>query len=187
MFNSSVYAETVTVQSMSDISTINPPKTCTIKILSNIQLDENFFLKSGDVVMGYIIDVTDPKMLKRNAKFSVQIYGILKGKNIERIENTTYIGKYTTKLNKAEVAKSAALGVGNFFVKGISMGYRAVEGAVKNEEGNRIQSSAVAVYNNSPFSYVESGEEINIKKGDLFYLKFKKYKDSDEDDEQEDG
>ena len=184
-FNSAVYAETIVVQAMNDISTLNPPKTCTIKILSDIQLDENFILKCGDVVMGHIINVTDPKMLKRNAKFSIQLFAILKENKIESIENTNYIGKYTTKLNKTEAAKTAALGVGNFFVKGLSMGYRAVEGAIKNEEGNRIESSAVALYQNSPFSYVETGEEVNIKNGDLFYLKFKKYKEKDSDDDEE--
>lgn len=184
-FNSSAHAETIIVQALSEISTSNPPKTATIKILSDIKLDENFILKCGDVVMGYIINVTDPKMLKRNAKFSIQLFGIFKGNRIESIENTNYIGKYTTKLNKAETAKSAALSVGNFFVKGLSMGYRAVEGAVKNEEGNRLESSAVAVYKSSPFSYVETGEEINIKEGDLFYLKFKTYKKENDDDDEE--
>lgn len=182
LLNSQVYAETIVVQSMSNISTLNPPKTCTIKILSDIQLDEKFFLKCGDIVMGYIIDVTDPKRLKRNAKFSIQLFGILKENKIINIENS-YIGKYTTKLNKGDVAKTTALSVGNFFVKGLSMGYHAVEGAIKNEEGNALESSAVSVYKNSPFSYVETGEEINIKEGDLFYLKFKTYKEDNDNDD----
>ena len=183
-FNSAVYAETIIVQSMSDISTFNPPKTATIKVLSDIQLDEQLTLNCGDIIMGYITDVIDPKVLKRSAKFSFKIFGILKGNKIVYIEND-YIGKYTTKIDKAAIAKSAALGVGNFFVKGLSIGYHAVEGAIKNEEGNTLESSAVAVYKNSPFSYVEKGENITIKNGDIFYLKFKTYKETDEEKDED--
>jgi len=184
-FSSSAMAETIVVKAMNDISTINPPKTCKIKILSDIQLDDNLFLKSGDIVMGRVIDVKDPQKLKRNAKFSIEIFGIYKNSKLVNIEQS-YVGRYTTQIDKTEAAKNAALSVGNFFVKGLSMGYHAVEGAVKNEENNRVKSSAVAVYKNSPLSYVETGEEIYIKKGNIFYLKFKNYKDKKVDEEDED-
>ena len=91
-------------------------------------------------------------------------------------------GKYSAKLeiDKGQIAKSAALGVGNYFVKGISMGYYAVEGAVKNESDNRFKSSAKSVYENSPFAYVEKGQDIEIKVNDIFGLKF----DVDNEDEE---
>lgn len=52
------------------------------------------------------------------------------------------------------------------------MGVAAVKGAVQNEEENRIKSSAVSVYEASPFSYVEKGEDLDIKFSQSFYLKF---------------
>ena len=74
------------------------------------------------------------------------------------------------------------LSVGNHFVKGISLGYHAVEGAVKNEEGNRFKSSAVSVYESTPFSYVEKGEEIVIPKNNIFILNFKVKGEENEED-----
>ena len=57
-------------------------------------------------------------------------------------------------------------------MKGLSTGVAAIEGAVKNEEGNRIKSTAVSVYEASPLSYIEKGEELDIKSGESFFLKF---------------
>ena len=77
-----------------------------------------------------------------------------KNENGEVIEIKGYYpAKYSTKLNKGEIAKTAALGVGSFFVKGLSLGYSAVEGAIKNEKNNRFKSSVTEVYEDSPFSY----------------------------------
>lgn len=84
-----------------------------------------------------------------------------------------YPAKYTTKLNKGQMAKSAALSVGNHFVKGLSMGYSAIEGAVKNEQDNRLKSGAVSLYESSPLSYVEKGHEIEIAEEQIFLLNFK--------------
>ena len=169
------FAKTIEVEGLSDFTTANPPKFYTIKVLGEIQLDKDITLKNGDIVHGKIVDVTDPKRLKRNATFSFVPTTI----NSASVKNE-YPGRYTSKLNKGEIAKSAALTVGNHFVTGLSMGYHAIEGAVKNEEGNRLKSSAEAVYESSPVSYIEKGEEITINKNEIFYLNFKSYKESDE-------
>ena len=87
--------------------------------------------------------------------------------------NENLKGKYSMHMDKKELAKSASLTVGSYFVKGLSLGVNAVEGAIKNEEGNRFKSSVVNVYENTPFSYVETGNELNILEGDIFWLKFK--------------
>ena len=55
----------------------------------------------------------------------------------------------------------------------MSLGYNAVEGAVKNEQDNRFKSSVTSVYENSPVSYVEKGNEIEISKNQVFLLNFK--------------
>ena len=60
------------------------------------------------------------------------------------------------------------------------MGYYAVEGAVKNESDNRFKSSVQSVYEHSPLSYVEKGQDIEINVHDVFGLKFK----VDDDDEE---
>lgn len=176
---SAVFAETVTVQALEDFSTTNPPKFLTVKLFNDIQLDENLILKNGNLITGKIIDIDKPKRLKRDAKFTFQLIRVEDSSgNYFHITNY-YTATYTTKLNSGNMVKSAALTVGNHFVKGMSLGYYAVEGVVKNEEGNRLKSSATALYKNSPVSYVEKGEEVNIKNGEIFYLKFKTYKTKD--------
>ena len=167
-------AETVIVEALNDISTLNPPSVVKLKILSNIVLDDNLTLMKGDIAEGKVINVKDPKRLKRNATFSVQLLSVHQTGtgNVIHLKDE-YIGKYTTELNKADIAKSAALTVGNYFIHGISAGFTVVEGAVKNEENNRLKSSAVALYESSPVSYIEKGTEIHIKTNEAFYLKFK--------------
>lgn len=89
-------------------------------------------------------------------------------------------GKFTTKFDYKSAAKSAALGVGSYFVKGLSSAYAAVEGAIKNEEGNRFKSGAISLYESTPISYVEKGEDIVIKKDQVFILNFKLKDEKDE-------
>lgn len=55
------------------------------------------------------------------------------------------------------------------------MGVAAVEGAVKNQDGNRFKSSVSSVYEASPLSYARKGEDIEIKAGQVFFLKFPSY------------
>lgn len=180
MFSSPVLAKSIPVEALNDFSTENPPKTMDVKILSEIVLDETITLSQGDIVHGQITDISDPKRLKRDASFTfVPLYYTNANKGFIRI-NGYFPAKYTTKLNKGELAKSAALGVGSIFVKGLSVGYSAVEGAVKNEDDNRIKSGAKAAYESSPFSYVEKGSEVVITKGQNFYLNFKQKEEAEE-------
>ena len=64
----------------------------------------------------------------------------------------------------------------------MSIGYSAVEGAIKNEKDNRFKSSVTEVYQDSPLSYVEKGEELVIEKGQLFFLNFRTKDDVPEED-----
>lgn len=175
-------AEVLKVESLSSFSTSKPPEFISLKTMSSVALDENITIPEGVIVKGRLTEVKRPKRLKRNASFSVipVSYVDVNGNEVEI--PVEYIGKFSPKfeIDKMDVAKSAALTVGNHFVKGISMGYHAVEGAVKNEEGNRFKSSAVSVYENSPFSYIEKGSELEIREHDLFSLRFKEAEGEDE-------
>lgn len=177
-----VFAKMVAVQALDDFSTENPSRVMSVKMLEDITLDETLTFKTGDILDGKVVDVTDPKRLKRNATFSFVPLSY-KNENGEVIEIKGYYpAKYSTKLNKGEIAKTAALGVGSFFVKGLSLGYSAVEGAIKNEKHNRFKSSVTEIYEDSPFSYVEKGGEIIIQKDQPFFLNFKVKDEPDEDD-----
>ena len=177
-----VLAKTVAVEALNDFSTENPSARMSVKILEDLTIDDNVVFSEGTVVDGKVVDVTDPKRLKRDATFTFVplSYVDKNGKTID--VKGYYPAKYTTKISKGELAKNVGLGVGNFFVKGLSLGYSAVEGAVKNEKDNRFKSSVTEVYKDSPLSYVEKGTELVIEKNQMFYLNFKSKDDEDESD-----
>ncbi|MCR5266169.1 MAG: hypothetical protein K6E29_06200, partial [Cyanobacteria bacterium RUI128] len=119
-------------------------------------------------------NVINPKRLKRNASFTFYptYYHDLNGDVIRFTK--VYVGEFSPKfeIDPAKLAKSAVLTVGSHFVKGISTGYYAVEGAVHNDENNRVKSAVHNVYENSFLSYVEEGKQLNLPSGTCFGLKF---------------
>lgn len=167
-----VWAQTVEVESLSSFSTDNPPQSIVIKLNEPITLTNTISLKAGDVIQGDLIDVVSPKRLKRDASFSFKPNFYMEADGKTHDIPVDIVASYTEPIDKGNLAKNAALGVGNFFVKGLSMGAAAVEGAVKNNGENRFKSSAKSVYKASPISYVEKGEDLDIKKSQVFYLKF---------------
>lgn len=176
---SQTYAQTVEVESLSSFSTANPPASISVKLSEPLELTQDLTLDSGTVIKGNLIDVVNPKRLKRNASFSFKPvkYTDTKGKT-GKIPSGI-LASYTTPTDKKKLAKNAALGVGSYFVKGLSVGAAAIEGAVKNQEDNRFKSSAVAAYESSPLSYVEKGQDIEIQEAQIFYLKFYQKRNKD--------
>ena len=170
------FALNVEVEALSDFSTDNPPKTYSVKIVEPI-VTERLNIQSESILEGKII-AKEAQTLKRDATFSfVPTYLITPEGTVIKVKRN-YIGKYRKEVNKGQIAKSVALSAGNMAIKGFSTGYTAVEGLVKNEEGNRLKSSAVAVYESTPLSYVEKGNALQIKKGDHFYINFNNNSDN---------
>lgn len=167
-----VYAQTVEVEALEAFSTENPPQAITVKLLDELDLTSQITIEPGAKLHGNLINVVSPKRLKKNAKFSFELKWYTDENGVEHKLNNNVIASYTTTLDKAQFAKKAALGVGNHFVKGLSMGVAAVEGAVKNDEGNRVKSGAKSLYNASPLSYASKGSDLYFEPSDIFYLKF---------------
>ncbi len=167
-----VCAQTVAVQSLSGFSTENPPATISVILLESLEIKKDYFLESGTVLNGNLVDVVSPKRLKRDADFSFEPKSYVDSNGKVSDLELNIKASYTETVDKAKVAKKAVVGVGNLFVKGFSMGVAAVEGAVKNTEGNRFKSSVSSVYEVSPFSYAKKGEDLNVQEGQIFCLKF---------------
>lgn len=169
---SEAYTKTVEVLSLDDFSTQNPPKSITIKLLEQLDIGNSECISEGSVLTGDISDIKSPKRLKRDARFSFipKSYVDLDGET--KIIHQQIKGRYTKPIVAKSVAKTAVLGVGGLFVTGLSTGVAAVKGAVKNEQDNILKSTAVSVYEALPVSYAKKGQELQIKKNDIFYLKF---------------
>ncbi|MCM1338756.1 MAG: hypothetical protein NC191_03695 [Muribaculaceae bacterium] len=175
-------AQTVEVSALNSFSTAEPPASISVKLEGALTVSESNILEAGTILSGNLFDVVSPKRLKRNASFSFKptMFTDLNGEKHSLDLNLT--ASYTKPVDKSKLAVSAVKGVGNHFVKGLSMGVAVVEGAVKNEEGNRLKSSANSLYEASPLSLVERGEDLYIQADEHFFLKFSKPKKENNND-----
>ena len=170
-------AKNIKVEALSDFSTANPPKTWALKVVETTTTADGYTVECGSVIEGDITKVVSPKRLKRNASFvfvPTKFHEVSTGKIYDITENVT--GKYNSlgDITVGDVAKQGAVFVGNRMMDGLfGPGIALVEGAVKNEQGNRAKSAAVSVYESSPLSYANKGQEINIPKGTVFLMNFK--------------
>ena len=176
-------AKNIKVEAMSDFSTETPSKTWQLKIVEDTVLEDGTALCSGSIIEGDIINVKSPKRLKRDASFVFEPtkYHDAKSGQVYTIKRDFH-GKYkaNTNLNAKDLAKKGAITVGNhFFYGAIGPGIALVEGAVKNEKGNRAKSAVVSAYESTPLSYANKGQEISIPKGTVFVMSFKSAKEQD--------
>jgi len=164
-------AKTYVVQAIDSFDTSNPAEVFRFHNVNNI------ILKNGDVIPEYstvyssVFKVKPEKRLKRNATFVIKVDKVVTPLG-DSISFSDVYARYTTKFDAVDVTKSAALTVGNHFVKGVSAGYKTIEGVVENKEGNRVKSGALALYNATPISYVEKGKAIVIQEKQQFLLEF---------------
>lgn len=182
LLGGAVFAETIKAEAITPFSTESPSKTIKFKVIEDISFD-GITLPKGSTVKADIKDIAGPKRLKRNATFTVvpKTYTDLNG-NTKHFKNN-YVCKYSLPIDKKDVAIKAGAAVGGFFVKGLSLGVSAVRGAIENEDDNRLKSAATQVYEDSPISMVENGQEVNLQAGDIFYLKFKTETEIEEEEE----
>ncbi|MBR6302125.1 hypothetical protein IKR55_05240 [bacterium] len=169
-----VNAQKIAVSAIDEISTMKPAHKVSVKLLEPLVIKNEQILSSDVILTGELTNIKQPRRLKRDAQFTFVPTEYTQQENEHKISNIK--AKYTKKLSKKEISKKAALGVGNYFVKGLSSGVALVEGAIKNEEGNRIKSSAKSVYEASPLAYLKKGSELDIKPNECFYLNFTKVK-----------
>lgn len=166
-----VWSLNVEVEALSDFSTDNPPKVYTVKTVEPF-VTKKVRVEAGSIIEGKII-TKDAQRLKRDATFSfVPTKLITPEGNVLKVKRD-YVGKYQKQVDKKKIAETVALTAGDFVIKGFSSGVTALEGAVKNEQGNRLKSTAVALYEKSPVSYIQKGEALELKQGERFYINFK--------------
>lgn len=171
------------VEAMEDFDSVNPAKELRVKIIKDSHIGSLPIL-TNDILNCEIQKITDPKRAKRDAR----IYCILKSYEDNlgvHPFNDVYIAKYaktSMKENRKKIIKTAITTAGGLVVKGLSFGVSFVEGVKKNEENNRIKSGFKKMYDDSLFSYIEYGDELSIKQGDMFYFIIKKADEEETED-----
>ena len=178
-------AKNVKVQSMSDFSTTNPSQHLELKVVESFDIKSGVYIPAGTIIIGDVCDIKQPKRLKRNANFSFipkEYIDVQTGEyhSIDKL----IVGKYSslTDVSAAKIIEKGAVTAGNKLIGAyVGPSVALVQGVVKNEEGNRAKSAAVAVYESTPLSYVNKGKDLEIKKDQIFVMSFK-FKDDDEED-----
>jgi len=166
------------VETITPFSTEEPPEMVKLKALGELQLTQDILIQNGDILVGELTNVKHPRRLKRNATFKYKINYIkpVTGKSYEVTEHNVGKYLYEIKIDKRKMITNTALKVGEQFASGITVSYRAIEGAVENRsEGvsGAARGAVENVYDNSIFSYIKKGIEIQKKAGDKFYLSLK--------------
>ena len=185
---SSCFAAThLKVVAMDEFKTEAPAKEINVRVVEDATLG-SYDLGVNSILHCKILTVVDPKRGKRNASFFFFLISYTTGNTTCIIEEEMY-GKYSKfvlskeeikKIPPTTVIKKAALTVGDYFVKGLSICYSFVEGVVKNDKDNRFKSGVSNAYEESPLSLISEGEQLDIKIGDSFYLVFKTDADVEE-------
>lgn len=177
------FAKNVKVEAMSDFSTETPPSVWSVKVVEGFTSKGGYPVYAGSVIQGRIESVKDPKRLKRNANFTFvpTDYFDYNSQQWFKVEKTME-AKYSSlsDVDAKTIAKTGAVTVGNKLLDGFfGPGVALVEGAVKNEQGNRAKSAVVSVYESTPLSYANKGKELVIPKGQIFVMNFKMPEESE--------
>ena len=181
-----VLAKTVKVEALSNFSTANPTKTWKLKVVDGFVADNGIIVHAGTIFEGDITNVTSPKRLKRAASFTFVPHTYYDPQvGITKDVKRDFQGKYSSKteMTAGNLAKKGALTAGNILVGSfVAPAVGLVEGAVKNDEGNRAKSAVVSAYENTPLSYASKGKELEFKRGQVFIMNFKLKEEETEED-----
>ncbi|MBQ7286799.1 MAG: hypothetical protein IJW73_03455 [Candidatus Gastranaerophilales bacterium] len=178
LLNLSAFAsDKLHVKALEDYSSENPKEVFQVELLESKMVNELYIL-DGSVLNCKLLKVKDPKRAKMNAKVYFRLISYDDNRGQHKFpRNLT--AKYAKKILNKEAIKSvppktyvkAATSIaGDMIVPGISTAVSFVDGAITNQENDRLVSGAKQVYKDSILSYVEYGEAIEIKKDDVFYL-----------------
>ena len=179
-----VMAKNVKVEALSSFSTANPSSTWKLKVKDGFVMEDGTKVLANTIIEGKVVEVSGPKSLKRNATFK-----FVPVKYYDPIEETTktvkrdFEGKYSSmsEINTKYVVKKGAVTAGNMLIGSfVAPAVGLVEGAIKNEKGNRAKSAVVSAYESTPLSYVSKGKDIEIKQGQTFIMSFKQKSEAEE-------
>ena len=166
------------LEALEDFNSANPSKTFSAKVLETSVI-EGKVLFEQDKINCVFDKKKEAKRAKIDAKifFQIESYenknGVHKfNQNISAKYAQNVLNKETIKRNVTpkKAVKTAASVAGGAIVEGGKYIVSFAEGIIENEEGNRLKSGAKQVYDDSFLSYVEYGDEIDIKIGDKFYF-----------------
>lgn len=170
-------ASTVIVKSRERFSTKYPKRYISVSVVEPAKLKNGVYLEKNAIINGRIIEVKEAKRGKRNAYFvfvpvsySIPSKGVTKTLRSSNLE-TKLVGY--KKMNKKETAIKTSVSAGGLIIPGFSQAYWFGKGVAKPVKGKkRFSSGMYTMYKNSPFVYIEEGDELVVKPGTYLKMKF---------------
>ena len=175
------------VKALQDYSSQNPSETFKVEAIEDGAMGEIPILK-GDIINCTLQKTKDAKRAKIDAKIYFNIESYEDKKGIHKLSQNLTAKYAKTVINKEEVkkkvtpkkaVKTTAKVVGGAFVEGASYIVSFADGIITNNENNRLKSGVKQVYDDSFLSYIEEGDEVEIKTDDTFYFIIKPTKEKD--------
>ncbi len=169
-----VLAQNILVQSMTEFEQNDNEKVFSAKVVEETELSDGKIIKANSILNGTIIKTVDAKRGKRDAYIVIQPESFEIDGVIHLIEDENLEAKVVgySKRDYKKTALDAGLAVGGYFVKGLSQVFYFSKGLIiPDDDKSRIKTAFHNVYENTPFVYIERGDEIDIEKGDLLVLK----------------
>ncbi|MGM9994766.1 MAG: hypothetical protein ACI37R_08585 [Candidatus Avigastranaerophilus sp.] len=162
-------------------SQIKEGEYLTFLTIGQYEIAENKYIEENAIVKVIIKKYVKPKRGKRNgyAKIELVEYSIpSKDNEIINISNKNITGtlKLSSPLDKKEIIKNASVAVTGHFLEipGFSQAIAISKGLINpNPEQNRLQSAGTNLYESTPFTYVEKGNDLEIEENAIVVLKIK--------------
>lgn len=171
--SSTAQAAVIRAISLEDFSTAEPALTYKAQILDTCVLKNGTILSEGSIISGKVTNVSHAKRGKRDGYFDFKIDTITTASTIKSLSSSNLSARVIdyTPLNAKELTFKVARTGAGFVVKGATQGISFAQGFINAKGENRLKSGVVNVYKTSPLAYVEVGEELTVKNGDILIIK----------------
>lgn len=173
---SSVQAKCLKASAIDNFSTAKPANTFRIKTIESKEISKDIFIPANTLITGIVVDVKQPRRGKRDSNFELLPTSFLyNGKELEINDSKVMIQiKGYKPVDAKDLSFNVVRKVANFCLKGLISAFEFCQGAATAENGQRIKTGALNVYNDSFLVYVETGKELEIHPGDTIVIKIKK-------------
>lgn len=173
----------IKAEALNSFSTANPEETLKVKILDDYEFGNGIILPRNSEFNTTVFKIRNEKIGKLDAALFVKINSATipteKGQKTVKIKNEKAIAKvsvYDPKtFDMIDFTLDTGATVAGLFVKNLTYPINFARGIVMPDEecDSRLESGFKTMYKKSIFSYVEKGDEVEFKEGELIVLTVK--------------
>lgn len=168
--NAEVISDKIYTSAQQDLSNnLKPGEDIELTVINPGHLTKDLNLEHGETISVKILNYNKPKRGKRDGYYDIQYNdktnGLMKGKML--------VGKQK---DIKEISKKASTAVASHLLKAtlLPQALAVTKGLIKpNENQNRLQSAGTNLYESTPLTYVEEGQEFNVAQDGLVVIKVK--------------